>query len=448
MSKEEACSTALRSLRVRCTSIDITPRKPVILAGCDYRDRERTHEAIHDPLTAQIFLLEGNETSSIIVTLDLLYAGEKINQACHEAARISFPAASVMVFASHTHAACATDSSKPKLGRVCDEVVSRICEELSMAITNLEEMVPRECLLEFRSTTVDLAINRRLNRLLSVDKSGLHVRTAVSGSNEAGPVDRTLSCLTFRALEDQRVVAQIVNFPCHPVGFPHRRTISAHYVDAIRDQVVRACYSLESGSNRQPVVGFIQGFSGDVRPKSTSTMRPSRTGLKRLLLGPGYSEFTESDYASWLEHLRNEMSDLLQSEGTQVRSDSVKVGTAVAPRHHLLVGSQSDSPFEVATMSIGPFVLVGASGELVTDYATWLREELPETLLMLGGCMGDVVGYIPTEAMRQRGGYEADGFCRAFSARAVPEGIERSVRATIVASLQAARVLPATFTLT
>jgi hypothetical protein len=56
-----------------------------------------------------------------------------------------------------------------------------------------------------------------------------------------------------------------------------------------------------------------------------------------------------------------------------------------------------------------------------------LRTSLSDYSLFLGGCMGDVVGYIPSESMLRQGGYEARGFCKAFSAQSVPRGVEPAV---------------------
>ena len=430
---------------LRCASVDITPQEPSILAACDHRDRDTPHEAVDDPLTAQLFLIEGSNHSCLVVTVDLLYAGNAITQACEATAAEHFPGASVMVFASHTHSACATDTSKPLLGRTSQRIVHDLSNRLSQGIIELTEMAPRRCTLEFRSTEVDLAINRRVHRVLSVDRAGFHFRTAVEGSNYAGPVDKTLSSITFRALDNREVLGVIVNFACHPVGYPHRRTISANFIAAIRAQVLAEVTSSDTSPVENfspPIVGFVQGFSGDIRPKSTSTTRPARSGFRRWLAGPGYSDFTTRGYAKWTRNLQDRVSDLVECEPVVVTGGAIVTGTAAIPRTKVLLGSSSDSPFVASSLRIGPITFIGASGEMVTEYAMWLRQELVDSLLLLGGCMGDVVGYIPTEMMRRRGGYEADGFCRAFSARAVPEGVERSVRATLLESLRMAEVLP------
>ena len=431
---------------LRCASVDITPQEPSILAG-DHRDLDTPHEAVDDPLTAQLFLIEGSDHSCLVVTIDLLYAGNAITQACEATAAEHFPGASVMVFASHTHSACATDTSKPLLGRTSQRIVHDLSNRLSQGIIELTEMAPRRCTLEFRSTEVDLAINRRVHRVLSVDRAGFHFRTAVEGSNYAGPVDKTLSSITFRALDNQETLGVIVNFACHPVGYPHRRTISANFIAAIRAQVLGEVTSSATSSVENfspPIVGFVQGFSGDIRPNSASTTRPARSGFRRWLAGPGYSAFTTDDYANWTRRLRDRVSELMDSQPVTVAGGPIVNGTAAIPRMRVLLGSTDDSPFVVITLRLGSIAIIGASGEMVTDYATWLRHELPDSYLLLGGCMGNVVGYVPTEIMRRRGGYEAGGFCTAFSAESVPPGVEVSVRNAFRTSLRSAGVLAAT----
>lgn len=71
--------------------------------------------------------------------------------------------------------------------------------------------------------------------------------------------------------------------------------------------------------------------------------------------------------------------------------------------------------------------MVALSAEASTAYAELLglREAWPVS------CVGDVFGYLPTEAQRRAGGYEVDGYFSALGlhARLRPDGERRVVEA-------------------
>lgn len=421
-------TTSSTTIQLRCGSIEITPRNPMILAGCDIRDRQTRHSRVDDPLLAQVFVIESKTIRSLIVTIDLLYSGVEIVRACENAAEQNFPGVDVMVFASHTHSASATDRSKPLLGASDPVEVDRIAQLLVSLIQELSHVEPTECYAIYRAEQADLAVNRRLPRVLALDGKRPRFRTVVQGANERGPVDDVLAIVSFQSVIDNRTVGVLANFACHPVGYPHRRTVSAHFPsvirEALRSELVRGEANGESAS---PIVGFIQGFSGDNRPKSASASRAQRTGWRRLLAGPGLSTFEAEDYSVWISKVGDSCRRVLSAPPVPVIGKETSHSCRTVERRKVLIGSASSAPLEVKVLRLGSFLLLGISGEVVTHYALQLRTSLSDYSLFLGGCMGDVVGYIPSESMLRQGGYEARGFCKAFSAQSVPRGVEPAV---------------------
>lgn len=423
-------TTSPTTIQLRCGSVEITPRNPMILAGCDIRDLQTPHSRVDDPLLAQVFVIESKTIRSLIVTIDLLYSGVEIVRACENAAEQNFPGVDVMVFASHTHSATATDRSKPLLGASDPVEVDRIAKLLVSLIQELSHVEPTECYAIYRAEQADLAVNRRIPRVLALDGKRPRLRTVVQGANERGPVDDVLAIVSFQSVIDNRTVGVLANFACHPVGYPHRRTVSAHFPSVIREALKSEVIQGEANGDREsasPIVGFIQGFSGDNRPKSASTCRAQRTGWRRLLAGPGLSAFEAEDYSVWISKVKDSCRRVMSAPPVPVIGKETSHSCRTVERRKVLVGSAFSAPLEVKVLRLGSFLLLGISGEVVTQYAQRLREALSDYRVFLAGCMGDVVGYIPTESMLRRGGYEAHGFCKAFSAQTVPRGVEHAV---------------------
>ena len=64
-------------------------------------------------------------------------------------------------------------------------------------------------------------------------------------------------------------------------------------------------------------------------------------------------------------------------------------------------------PVSVVRFSKG-FTLVALGGEVVVDYALWLKQAYPKEPLMVAGYSNDVACYIPSSRVLKEGGYEAE----------------------------------------
>ena len=62
-------------LRAGAARIDITPAKPIKMAG--YSSRTKLSEGVHDPLSARVVVFENNGTRLVLVSTDLsgFYSG-------------------------------------------------------------------------------------------------------------------------------------------------------------------------------------------------------------------------------------------------------------------------------------------------------------------------------------------------------------------------------------
>ena len=122
-------------------------------------------------------------------------------------------------------------------------------------------------------------------------------------------------------------------------------------------------------NNADLPVLFFQGFSGDLRPRSASTMRSKYTGLRRLAQPVGCQAFTASDYASWTRSLAQAASSALLSEPSPIKGEGCRVIRHEMPRTSFVNGSDNDAPVSFAALDLGSNVaVVGVSAEAVVAY--------------------------------------------------------------------------------
>ena len=244
--------------------------------------------------------------------------------------------------------------------------------------------------------------------------------TAALAPRPNGPRDETVCALRLEDT-DGTPIAVIWNYASHPVGHPDTTAVDAHYPGPVRDSVRSAL-----GDSRLPVL-FLQGFSGNVRPRGPRT-NSRRDTLVALLTGRrGFRRMTSDEYTKWTDDLSQVITQHACAPGTPVegvlQSLQVPLDTAAEPR------------FAVSVVDLGALRLVCANGEMMAEWALELREHRGELPLIPVGCVGDCIGYVPTEEMLPVGGYEAADFLRYFPSidisRSSVSAMHRMIRATV-----------------
>ena len=405
--------------------IGIEPKEPVTL-GASGSPRKTSEVA--DPIEAVCAVFQSGGKRVALVSLDLLYGGDCLLSRISARLPTESALEVVGIFASHTHTAPATDASKPLLGEVDSKYVEELVSTLSEALGEL--CAPgngAEVELFVGSADLHLTMNRRRHWPLVVERSGgkrrFRLRGTVLAPNVGGASDNTVTVSVFRSPESGRPLAVMWNFACHPVGYPQPDRISSHFIGVVRDHLRRVFEDMEL-----PVL-FLQGFSGDVRPRAKDTLQPSISWPKRALLGPGSASFTTEGYAEWTGQLAEAVTTLALNASSPVNGSGLTAKEVRVPRRFFLEGTPSDSEVTFKSIRFGDDLLVvGASAEMVSEYAMWVRRNVTTKWTMIAGCMDDVVGYVPTERMLKEGGYEATGFCERFSARRVPAGVESAAK--------------------
>jgi neutral ceramidase len=384
-------------------STDITPEEPIPLAGYATL-RKPTFERVADRLEANIIVLRNAGQTAAFITFDLMYVGAYLRDRIFAALSSRIPPDRIFLASSHTHFGPPTEDSLPILGAVTPEYrdfVARRVIELALRLLD-EPFVPVS--LEYLEGQAAQTVNRR-SRAFGIARQfpfiGSHMRIK---PNPSGPRDDVIRLIRVRN-SDGRDVAVGWSYACHPVGYPNLNELTAEYPGFVRNMMRAALGDL-------PVV-FWQGFSGNVSPS-----RYSMTDDENQASPPRVQGFVAPNLAEWKRwagRLGTRVLDLVRSQGAPIRGPIKSNARGLNVRE---IGLSSQKELRLQEIWLGSDLVVsGLSAEVAVEYVELLRNLRAPARVIPVGCVGDVYGYLPVDAMVPEGGYEVRGFVPRFGLR-------------------------------
>jgi len=384
---------------------------------------------VAERLEANLVVLRSDLGSEpvVIISLDLLYPGRILRSAL-ESALPELRPDQIFLAASHTHQAPMTDDTKVMLGapddRYMDMLVLGLSRELRRLLLSEEAQIGA---FSTGSVSAEHSINRRLRRRVTLARRlpshwwGPPVRLVFNSylfaPNPRGLTDELITVLLSRSPAG-RAQFVIWNYACHPVGFPDKDKVAADFPHHVRD-ILRATLGVAD----LPVL-FLQGFSGNTRPSaSASGSSGLSTRIRRMMFGPGFTAMTLDAYSTWATELGE-----LVAQGC--RHSRPLADMALSSRRNLSATSsfvEGAADPEVSFHSIrfgSELSIVGASAELVAEFASPVRAMAGTRQVMCVGCLDHSFGYVPTRRMQDEGGYEGGDYCSMFSLGPLAENIE------------------------
>ncbi|MBL6707546.1 MAG: neutral/alkaline non-lysosomal ceramidase N-terminal domain-containing protein [Planctomycetaceae bacterium] len=237
---------------------DITPPVGIYhrMWGAATHDRST---GIHRPLTATVLVMRPTEAAAdskpvIFVAVDhcLLWHRE-MNELLDRVSESSgVERSQIVVFFSHTHAAGLMGHERVELpgGEMIPQYLADVADAISDGIREATDNT-REAVLTYGTGQCSLATNR--------DFKDETLDRFVCGFNPEGQADDTVAVVRLSDVADQRTLATVVNYACHPTTLAWDNTlISPDYPGAMREIVEAA--------TEAPCI-FIQGASGDIGPR-------------------------------------------------------------------------------------------------------------------------------------------------------------------------------------
>lgn len=414
--------------------VDITPGKPVWMAG--YASRKTPSTGVALPIQAKaLALTDQNNHTIILITADLIGFDRALTgritgrlKAKHGVARED-----VVVLASHTH----TGPALKNLERLMSEKGLEPTEARNNAdyVHELEDKVVglvEKALTQRAPATLAYTVGRAEFAMNRREKTPTGFKIGV---NPGGPTDKSVPVVFVNdAQGSPRAI--LFGYACHNTTLTDKSmTLSGDY----------AGFAQANLEARYPgaVALFVTGCAGDANPEPRGTLELAKGHGRSLaeavqaamakpvttLTGTLRSAYAEpavrfagpTDRAAYEARLK---------EPGSGRQAHAKRMIAAMERNEPI---KSEYPYPIQAFAIGDqLTFLALAGEVVVDYAIRLQKELGgDQLLWVAAYANDVFGYVPSVRVLNEGGYEG---LEAFYYSTFPTPFAPEVESTVVKS--------------
>ncbi|MCL5283288.1 MAG: hypothetical protein M1330_01040 [Armatimonadetes bacterium] len=358
-------STHRHPIRAAVGKIEITPSKPVYLAG--YAPN-RLSVGDHDPIWGRCLVIQsGSETVALLIA-DLLgvprHLGQKIKRATHP-----IPSSQLLIGATHTHSAPDTyglwgpdlgtsgvdkiwlEEIIHKLGRLVDDTFSRL----------------QPARLQFGCIEVEPGISRN-DRVPAI-------------------LDRDLTVMNVIG-EGGNAISTLVNYACHPEVL-NNRMITSDFPHWLRSEVENRLGGTCLFTNGALGGMVTADFNSELFPHGEAWSEAQRIGrlladyaLKAIKDQPILSEASLAFHRSRFQvPLMNErFGDLIRS---QIIENHLSKSELIAT--------------EMVYWTLGSAGFLTLPGEVLPNIGLFLKRKMPSHPKFLLGLTGDALGYILTQ---------------------------------------------------
>ncbi|MGA7808750.1 hypothetical protein [Bradyrhizobium sp.] len=397
----------------------MTPRdRPLRLAG--YHLREAPVAAVLDPIEVSVLLLECGEQRCLIFSFDLMLVGSELQDLIlARLGELGFAPHELVLLASHTHNAPATDQACHRLGIPDDGFVEDTARATEDLVRRLLRQPACEVEVEIFRGLLDHSINRRrfwpyptIGRM-----HGFKLRSVVFSPNPSGPRDEQATVVLLRKTGDGEALGVIWHYTCHPTAVVPDSVISSDYPGAVRDM-------LRQRFGQIPCV-FAQGFCGNIRPNIAPspqkfTLRERFQKLIRVVVfGNLFPILAAGDWIIWSKSLAAGVDRIVTGNAARTLAPArLKTGMASIPLGQFFTGKTPNKRLTAQIIQISNALeIVALSAEPTVEWECILDEvipALPGTCRLYVGYLGALYGYLPTDAQVREGGYEVEGFQPLF----------------------------------
>lgn len=407
---------------------DITPPAGLPMAGYSARDGVATGTLDGIKARAMVVLAPHTGARIAFVTADLVAYSPDTIDAFRKRVRAEAGIApdDVVLAVTHTH-------SGPSYGAMFPSFDGGLAQESEVSLRWGEGLpdvlvdIVREAIanaqpatLSFGSTRVALATHRRL-----IDPLG-EVRLA---PNPDGIIDPEVHVMHARAASDGTTIGSLVNYACHPVvlcedNLLYSGDFPAYLLAGLEADGGDAIYLNGACGNLNPkrrgdaaaarahgeaLAGAVKALVSGLEPSLPNPVIIATEDVSIPIRLPPREAF--ETYLTATEQALEAHADPSNFEGLRLAAEVARAQRLLAkvyPRRrrleHRIQGDTLLVRLQVAR--IGPALFVALPGETFVEFGLDLRRELGSPHVFVLGYTNESIGYVPTRAAYDEGGYE------------------------------------------
>ncbi|MCX8065312.1 MAG: neutral/alkaline non-lysosomal ceramidase N-terminal domain-containing protein [Candidatus Hydrogenedentes bacterium] len=392
------------------SAVDITPPPGLWMAGYAFRNRP-AESAIHPLWVKAIALKDAQGTTAIIVGCDILGFPQKVAERIKSKVlnELHIHPANVILNSSHTHSGPVIEDSligiypideTEQIDKIKDytaELERKVFQAITEANSNL---CPAK--LYYGKGISRFAVNRRNNKATEIENL----------SEFKGPVDYSVPVLFAKSNEDDSIIVILFSYACHG-------TVLGDY-QWCGDYPGFAQTELQSIYPNALAV-FLSGCCADIDPMPRLKLSLARQYGKELCFAVNTAiEDPQKEILPYLitkmEFISLDLEDpITKDELEKIANDPTQVDYKYRSAKYLLKelskGKKFINSYEypIQVWNLGGVPLIALGGEVVVDYAIFIKEKIGKDAIVLG-YSNDVMGYIPSLRVLREGGYEGGDF--------------------------------------
>jgi len=394
-------------LRAGAAKIDITPEKPVKMAG--YGSRKALSQGIHDPLSARVIIFENNGKRLVLVSTDLLgfYGGtaEHFRKAILNEFKLK--PSELFLSAIHTHAGpgLTIDKKKghPNNLEYTESLKAKLIEVIRRAFKNISEV----------RTGIGVGYspvgaNRRELKINANGESSIQL-----GRNPYGPTDKEVLVMKV-AKPDGTVIAALFDYATHATCLGGRNLKISGDVLGLAEQFV------EKILGKGAIAPAFAGASGDIDPWFRV--------LPSFNTEPGWVPepvLLATMLGEEVVHVFRDIETV--STGREIKSSFTTLELPGKPRDE--AGAKKDGPspsLNITVAKTGDVAFVGIGCEVLTEIGMAIKAAAPyKHTFVITHCNG-AASYLAPEHLYLEGGYEIRS--SPFGPRAAALVVKEAVR--------------------
>ncbi|TKJ37009.1 MAG: hypothetical protein CEE38_08890 [Planctomycetes bacterium B3_Pla] len=374
-------------LRAGVARIDITPEKPVKMAG--YGARTQLSEGVHDPLLARVVVFENNGKRLVLVSTDLIgfYSGTADHFQKIILDEFKLKPGELFLSSVHTHAGPGLTIDEEKGHANNLEYTKKLEGTLVKLI--------REALNDTEPVNIGtgvgyspVGINRRELRF---DNSGNS--TIRLGRNPYGPTDKEVLVMKL-ARPDGEVFAALFDYATHATCLGGKNLTVSGDVMGLAEQFAEKILGEEV---------IVAGFAG-----ASANIDPWFRVLPAFNNEPGWVPepvLLGTMLGEEVVHVFRDIGDV--SGGGEIGAAFVTLELPGKPRNEEKIDKDHPTtPLNITVARVGNIGFVGLGAEVLTEIGMSIKEASPyERTFVITHCNG-AASYIAPEHLHIEGGYE------------------------------------------